>query len=80
MIVTTRWRDISYEEAMKCTVPPINHERGSRFWDAHRGKLVDIQTPACDGTHDLYACLGPFFQLARTPQICVCAHQIEVGD
>lgn len=80
MIVSTRYRDIPFEEATRCAIADAEDLR--EWWELHRGKAVEIHVPACtaDGEEHARTCNGPFFQVASNTPFCVCAHVVEIGD
>lgn len=83
MIITTRYRDIPWEEARKCS-HVINDAKAGKAWEARfRGKPVDIAVPAIQTPLGApMICGGPFFlrQSADNSANIVCPHIAEIGD
>lgn len=79
MIVKTRYRDIPFEEAIKCAVmrPGIIRE-ARKNWRERKGKPVAIIAPADPNQWEYVRCEGPFFW--TTDDFLVCPHIAEIGD
>lgn len=76
--ITTRYRDIPFEEALKCA--PNTNESGAReIWEEQlRGHEV-IFYPLTRHEHNSYfTCEGPFFKTANGGSCC--PHIAEIGD
>jgi len=78
MIISTRYRDIPYEEAIKCAKPPLGGVGRDQWEKEYRGKPLKIETPAVD-KHEKWACSGPFYSVAGEWS-SVCPHIAEIGD
>lgn len=76
----TRYRDIPFEEVIKCaTRPPA--KGGAEVWEGIRGRPLRVLLPPCTGNHaSEFRCKGPFYQNADKPSHCVCVHIAEIGD
>ena len=79
MVTRTRFRDVPFEEVVDCMGGDSAY--GRDFWNRHRGKPVDIDTPARTDTENFRArgCLGPFFKMTGTPYN-LCPQLAEIGD
>ncbi len=84
MIIKTRYRDIPFEEAIKCSSRHVEEARP--WWEARRGKIVtiDVSEPTHGGSR---VCGGPFFNIVgdldfegSSRKISVCPHIAEIGD
>lgn len=80
MMITTRFRDIPFDEAKTCFGPASREDPEVRqAWETrYRGKTVQIQTPELGG-HSSY-CPGPYFAAADPYMRIVCPHLVEIGD
>ena len=89
MIIKTRYRDIPWEEAVKCyrldsggyPVDKVPHEQQIQNWDKKwRNKQIIIIAPALsEPQYKHVRCRGPFYQVADSRNI-VCPHIAEIGD
>lgn len=85
MIIHTRYRDIPWEEAIKCW---SHNEPGDReLWESHRrNRPVSIGVPAIATTARYpFICEGPFFSTTLTPRdpsriVVCCPHIAVIGD
>ena len=74
MIITTRYRDIPWEEASKCAQPEHLTPQSRTNWEALRGKPVKIESPAITEPQYKYAqCGGPFYRVEGRA-VMVCPH------
>lgn len=82
-IITTKYRDIPWEEAKKCS-RIVNDAKAGKAWEARfRGKPVEITVPALSVPFDgPMICGGPFFlrKSADNSTNIVCPHIAEIGD
>ena len=84
MDIVTKYRDIPFEEAVKCS-PKENSHYVAAFWESNmRGKMLVIETPA-NGVSDGAICEGPFFRVLnrcalRGGKLVACPHIAEIGD
>jgi hypothetical protein len=82
-IIRTRYRDVPFEEVLKCASkyhPRFPDER--LWWESHRARSVEIVTPAFRSgkwPRSKYACEGPFYAVAESAY-AVCPHIAEIGD
>lgn len=86
MIVKTRYRDIPWEEVIKCIVGPADPAT-RKWWEGRRGADVAIEAPAASNiTREDWACDGPWFDIVserhclRGTPIAACPHIAEIGD
>lgn len=82
VIVRTRYRDIPFEEYLRC-------EPGSTrpdLWEAKRGQPIEIIVPASARPSRRWVCEGPYFYRADGAvgihgyRLAVCPHIAEIGD
>jgi hypothetical protein len=78
-LVTTRFKDIEWDEVKKCAREPSESKR--KLWNKIRGTKIEIMTPADAhvGTGGGFVCKGPFYPVAGK-DYCVCPHIAEIGD
>ena len=82
-IVQTRYKDIPFEEAAKCSTPRGILANSRDVWEQQlRGKPLLIETPPIATPQIEYACCGgPFYQVAGVEQrYMACVHIAEIGD
>lgn len=84
VIITVRYRDIPYEEAIRCLTPEgfrVSEALGGiQRWNKLRGRTARIITPATHQKQVNFSCEGPFFRGADQPEYGLCAHVAEIGD
>lgn len=89
MILTTRYKDIPYEEAIKCAVPGTLQPDSRDKLEKSRGRVIQVETPPIATRQYLYArCEGPFYKVFPPRQskshpecyLMVCVHLTEIGD
>lgn len=90
IVIETRYRDIPWEEAVKCyrldsgayPVDKVTHEEQVKHWDKRfRGKPVRIIAPPDMGPQwEHVLCKGPFYRVDGLPRHMVCPHLAEIGD
>lgn len=87
MIIETRYRDVPFQEAIKCA--PRLSGVDSADWEDLRGKPVRVIVPGRPRSIGSYfECEGPFFTVDSGPFIrngelvryTVCPHIAEIGD
>lgn len=82
-IAKTRWRDIPFEQAMKCGPQNLSvHElqEGAEAWEKSRGTEIEVILPALTMEPYPKYCDGPFYRSAINPNQCACAHVVQLGD
>lgn len=88
-ILKTRYRDIPFEEAVKCATPEgLEYCRNAGVnWDQQqRRKPVSVLYPPITTPQWKYArCGGPFYRVlkpdgTRDGEFMVCVHIAEIGD
>ena len=82
MIVKTRYRDIAFEEAVKCT-PQLNTLDMADVWIQSQGQTIEIETPCLPdkSPFSFFVCGGPFYKVVGVPlPYVVCPHIAEIGD
>lgn len=78
MIVSTRYRDISYSELRE--LHPVG-KTSSEDWELLRGTPLCVFTPPIDKNFITdNVCDGPFYAEADRPLVVECIHMIEIGD
>ncbi len=83
MIVKTRYRDISFEEATKCCTKAGLRLVRREDWEAVRGQPLEIITPPVKERQWKYIkCGAPFYRTAHCDDDSkgVCEHVAEIGD
>lgn len=85
MIIQTRYRDISWEEASACIVAPQVETR--QWWEGRRGQAMQIEAPpAANIRPERWKCTGPWFDVVGEVHcihggvFAVCPHMAEIGD
>lgn len=79
-IITTRFRDIAFEEVLKCA-PTTSLTREE--WESEmRGRPVRIETPAYGppDSDSRIICGGPLYAYPGLYRRGVCPHIAEIGD
>lgn len=81
MILKTRYRDIPFEEALKCAAPGSPDWTRER-WEFWKGRTFSVIAPPCDPRRALgvFSCEGPFYVGVDHPEYAVCPHIAEIGD
>lgn len=77
MIIETRYRDIPFEEAIRCH-DHTDLKLCRKQWKQWRGKPVRILVPAITRP-PMARCVGPFFAKEDKTN-SVCPHIAEIGD
>jgi len=83
LIIETKYRDISFEEALQCCSEEFLKlkEASKEVWERNRGKLVLIQTPPTTINMLYFKCNGPFYNIVgMKDRYSVCPHLAEIGD
>ena len=85
MIVHTKYRDISFEEACKCYCGEPTEIAYKPWWENNmRGKSVSIIAPATTDSESrttYLVCEGPFYRISGKPENHIaCPHIAEIGD
>ena len=81
-LLTTRYRDIPWEEARQCQ-PTGMYTTGVAQWNRIRGKTIHVRTPPDGKPSPHIVCSGPFYRLANLNSAVgdvVCPHIAEIGD
>lgn len=84
MIIKTRYRDLPFEQILKCLtaegVSIVDNARNRAIWESFRGGPVSIITPAIKPNGDCIRCDGPHFRIYQMSHSVVCPHIAEIGD
>lgn len=82
--VQTRFRDIPFEEAVKCHSAKTRKYASPEGWAQLRGQPILIETPGRGKDRSItFLCNGPFYRtqlVGKAGEIWVCLHVAEVGD
>lgn len=84
MIVTTRYRDVDFEEVLKCVKGDTPQNRAA--WAKMCGQPVRITAPPVSeaiaaAQYLVWKCRGPFYLTpALGPNSAICVHLAEIGD
>jgi len=90
-IISTRYRDISFEEASKCVPAEFRAITSPAGWELYRGKSIEIVTPALPAegfNRRFHCCEGPFYcvisvdgvRYESPTEYSVRPHIAEIGD
>lgn len=85
MVIQTRYRDIPFEEAVKCQPISATEPDAQSVWAKLRGGAVQIEVPA-NAPRGLCVCGGPFFWIypdTRNKEgyrFMACPHIADIGD
>lgn len=87
MIVRTKYRDIPFEQVLKCVIR-CNTTGNRTAWEKKmRGAPIVIQTPQVSdevaaAQREMFVCGGPFFMdvTNNARNAAVCVHIAEIGD
>lgn len=84
MIATVHYKDIDFEEVLKCA-PSTDTERNLAKWEEMRGKEVKIILPMAskevtEAQYRTFTCGGPFYYRATGGRNdAICEHLIDWG-
>ena len=78
MILRTRYRDVPWEEIIRCYKMPFRAHLSKSQWEQLRGKPVQVITPHESAVG--FKCEGPFYRIANEGGNSVCPHIAEIGD
>ena len=81
-ILTTRYRDIPWEEARKCQPTGIQDTDAAK-WNRLRGKTIRVITPPDGKPSPHIVCNGPYYRVADLNAAVgdvVCPHIAEIVD